>query len=260
MPPKQRFETMTTIDIATTLETFANGDLVKLYNATSRAQINRFADRATALKRTAAAIDRVGAGELPGLLRQLGIETVGIVPAPAPTDFETHTPLSAADRATVAIGAPVAAAALTAKAAVDDAGAPDRFGMLARRSGPESVTYAGAAIAAGLTPKQARKVAERVADRLGSSTKARAVKAVRESDAVTSGKVEPTAKQAAMIALLVRPHGANRKELLAAMNAVAGASPSACIKLAELFGYDFEYIARTETTPVQYRLTAKVAK
>lgn len=127
------------------------------------------------------------------------------------------------------------------------------------------VTYAGAAIAAGLTPKQARKVAERAADRVIIENKVTGEKLLATAKpaskaAPATGKVQPTAKQAAMILLLVRPQGANRKELLAAMNAIAGASPSACIKLAELFGYDFEYIAKTETTPVQYRLTPKVAK
>lgn len=231
---------MTNLDMK--LATLGNSDLVKLYNATSRSQINRFADRGTALKRTAAAIDRVGVGELPGLLRQLGI-----VPTTDP-------------------------------AKVQGAGS--------------TVTYASAAIAAGLTPKQARKVAERVAGellienkitgetlraapvQLDATTARKSRKAapapvpapakaiVAELDAlpITGTDKAPNRKQAAFLALLTRPQGANRKELLGAIGAKAGASPSACKKIGELFGYDFHYTARTDTTPVQYRLTRKVAK
>lgn len=250
---------MTNIDIK--LATLGTADLVKLYNATSRAQINRFADRATALKRTAAAIERVGAGELPGLLGQLGIVAPAGLKAqldaslaePEAVRLARITEAKAALRAEDKLAAELdpnqtagGDAALPARKTIHDAGS--------------KVTYASAAIAAGLTPKQARKVAERVADRVILENKVTGEKLLAPAATPATGKIEASAKQAAMLALLTRPQGANRKEILAAINAVAGASPSACIKLAELFGYDFHYTARTETTPTSYRLTPKAAK
>lgn len=68
----------------------------------------------------------------------------------------------------------------------------------------------------------------------------------------------PTAKQAALLALLTRPAGATRSEMLAATGAKSGASPGTCKALAELFGYSFVYCARTVDAPTSYRLIRPV--
>lgn len=69
-----------------------------------------------------------------------------------------------------------------------------------------------------------------------------------------SSSKPPSGKQAALLALLTRPAGATRKEMLAATGAKAGASPATCIKLAQLFGYAYVYCERTAEAPTSYRL------
>lgn len=64
----------------------------------------------------------------------------------------------------------------------------------------------------------------------------------------------PTAKQTALLALLTRAQGANRKEMLSVTGAKSGASPETCKRLAKAFGYIYVQSKRTGESPTSYRL------